>query len=415
MTQAAGVVLAIGLASAPIAAGTGEKGDKQHAHQTFKDRDLTRERLGELIEEYRATLGAELKSLAATAMRRMDREYEEYQQTGQLPVRDILIISGGGAKGAFGAGFLEAWGEVRKGPLTRPEFDVVTGVSTGALIAPYAFIGSSQSYADIAKFYATPEANLIKKRGTLFFLPGNVSLYDNRNLQDFIHEQIDGAVLRGIAKGSAEDRLLLIGATNLDLGIGQVFDVGREARRAIEIGSPNRVHSILLASSAIPGMFPPIELDGLYYADGGISSQVFTLTMLHHGDNPVARWRAEHPGATAPKLRFWVIVNEALTLDLDVTQPRWTAITARSLRMLMRSGMLSALRDIEELASNTRELGLEAEFRFVAIPEDAPNLTGGAMFDLDYMNQLAEIGRRMGRDSSSWQTQCPDTHWLSQW
>lgn len=378
-----------------------------HPQQHFAKREIAQDELLDLLEIYRVKSAAEREALTDTALRRIDREYEEYLRTGEPPVRDILIISGGGSKGAFGAGFLDAWGELDTGPLVRPEFDVVTGVSTGAVIAPFAFIGTSQSYADVADLYTNPEENLFEKRGALYFLPGNVSLYDSRPLERSVHEHINDSVLRGIAQGVAEDRLLLIGATNLDLGIGRVFDLGQEARRALIIGSPNRVHSILLASTAIPGLFPPVELDNFYYADGAISAYVFVLMLLHHGDNPVVRWRGEHPDAPPPTARFWVIVNESLTPDLGITRSSWTSVAARSLQILIRESLLTALRNIEELAKNTRESGMEAEFRFVSIPDDAPTGPNRGLFDREYMNQLEEIGRQMGQAPSSWQTRCP--------
>ena len=92
-------------------------------------------------------------------------------KTGAPFIYDILVLSGGGAKGAFGAGFMQGWGSIPPGPDARPEFDMVTGVSTGALISPFATIGTDEAYTSVADFYANPEKNWIRKRGT-FYLQG---------------------------------------------------------------------------------------------------------------------------------------------------------------------------------------------------------------------------------------------------
>ena len=328
---------------------------KQKKEKKAIERDLTPEQLAVMVEDYREEVGAELQSLIKTSLRRIEREYKEHQETGSPFVHDILIISGGGAKGAFGAGFLEAWGGVTSGPTVRPDFDVVTGVSTGALIAPFAFIGTEESYASVAAFYANPQENWVKKRGKLFILPHHISLFNDLPLQEYIREQYNEQVLRQVAERSAEDRLLLIGATNLDIGIGHVFDLSQESQRAQEDGSPERAHSILLASSALPGIFPPVEIDDFYYADGGVSAQIFFNHSLEQAHGPLTQWRELYPEAPLPKFRLWIILNESLRLQPTIIHPRWGAVATRSLTTLMRSSLLASLRNIEDLATEASQ------------------------------------------------------------
>src|SRR5688572_29879762 len=104
-----------------------------------------------------------------------DRFLALAEAKGGAPI-DILVISGGGDWGAFGAGVLKGWGRV-KGELARPRFDIVTGVSTGALIAPFAFLGDAASIERIVGFYRNPQQDIAVSRGWLFFLPDNPSLY----------------------------------------------------------------------------------------------------------------------------------------------------------------------------------------------------------------------------------------------
>jgi hypothetical protein len=117
------------------------------------------------------------RTFIGRAVTREKAEYDEYK-AGRLsapPVIDILIVSGGGDWGAFGAGFLKGWGRVPPGPMARPQFDVVTGVSTGALIAPFAFLGTDETIETIVQLYRHPKPDWVKQRGFLYFLPNNIS------------------------------------------------------------------------------------------------------------------------------------------------------------------------------------------------------------------------------------------------
>jgi predicted acylesterase/phospholipase RssA len=386
------------------------EGTTQQRKQKMKLRDLTNAQLEEMITEYKKTLAAERKLMKETAIRRIEREYEEHLAAGQPFVYDILIISGGGAKGAFGSGFFEGWGEIETGPFARPEFDMITGVSTGALLAPFAAIGTDESFAKAVEFYANPQPNWIKKRGALAVLPKHVSLFNNCHLQDTIRGAMDRTMIEALAEAAEDDRLLLISATNLDVGVGHVFDVGQEARKSLENTVSDRVASILLASSAIPGAFPPIEIDGMLYADGGATSNLF-IANFPGPDGIAARFRESHPDGSFPKLRIWIVVNQKLRPLHEVTQPRWISVTGRSLATLTSTTQLFALALIKDMVHEARvEHGADAELFLVSIPEDAPENTTENMFDQAYMLQLQDLGRRMGADPSSWNDEVPSAY-----
>jgi predicted acylesterase/phospholipase RssA len=411
----AGFLIVLGADS--VEAAKKNKEDAGQQSHKLKTRELTDEQLEDLIRQYREDVSSELARLEDSILRQMERDHERSQASGEPFVRDILILSGGGAKGAFGAGFLKGWGSIESGPMARPEFDVVTGVSTGALIAPFAFVGTAESYTTVAELYANSQENWIKKRGALYLLPSHVSLFNDRGLQTYVESKVDRNLVQAIALGAEQDRLLLVGATNLDLGVGRIFDLGAEARRASESesGSLERIHAMLLASSALPGIFPPVELDGFYYTDGGASAQIFVLSALDQVHHVLEKWREAHPDASLPRFRLWVIVNEPLKLDAQVTRPRWTSIAGRSLQTMMRASLMASLREIQRLAYEARIiLGADVEFRYVSIPDDAPRKKTHELFEHDYMVQLEELGLKMGADPSSWRTQVPDIHWLSE-
>ncbi len=386
------------------------EGTKKQRKQKMEKRDLTDEQLGELVDEYRKAILADRMEMKRAALRRLERKYQHHQDTGEPFVYEILVISGGGSKGAFGAGVLSGWGTIASGPYARPEFDMVTGVSTGALIAPFAYVGNDDAYSTVLEFYANPEPNWVKKRGAIIFMPNHVSMYNNCHLQDAVREGLDQPMIDAMAEASAEDRLLLIGVTNLDVGAGRVFDLGQASLAAVDQGENKRVHDILLTSSALPGAFPPVPMDGLLYADGGAASNLFIGT-FPGPDGPINQFLQRHPEAPGPTVRVWILVNQKLKPEHAVTQPRWLSVAGRALNTLTASSQLFALALIRDMVQDARvERGIDAELHFVAIPADFPKPETKEMFDKEYMVQLEELGRKMGSDPSSWQSEVPSAY-----
>jgi len=385
-------------------------GNKKQRKQKMEPRAIDADQLHAMLATYDEDRAAERRTMEDTALSRMEREYEQHMATGAEFVYDILILSGGGSKGAFGSGFLEGWGTIPNGEFARPDFDMVTGVSTGALIAPFAFVGTSESYTTIVQFYENPEPNWVKKRGMLFFKPHHVSLFNDCHLQEMIRSAIDESLVDSLAAASAEDRLLLVGATNLDAGKGRIFNLGLEAEAAMEDGIFDRIGTILIASAAIPGVFPPVIIDGMLYADGGATSNLF-VTGFSAGEGPMARFSDRHPDAPLPKVRVWVVVNGKFQPEPAVTQPTWVAVAGRSLGTLISSEeifALSLIKDMVRVAATVH--GADVELRMVAIPEDAPAGKANDLFDKAYMLELEKLGRTMGADPSSWTTEIPSAY-----
>jgi hypothetical protein len=155
-------------------------------------------------------------------MQRVKVEYDEFVagRSAHPPTIDYLIVTGGGDNGAFGAGFLKGWKRVRKDdPLAMPEFDIVTGVSTGALIAPFAFIGSDDSLNRVSSLYRNPQKDWIKERWPLYFLPTEAP---------GLERELKAAVTLDMAKqiaAAGKGRLLSVNATNLDDASPQVSEL----------------------------------------------------------------------------------------------------------------------------------------------------------------------------------------------
>ena len=320
---------------------------------------------------------------------------------------DLLIISGGGDWGAFGAGVLKGWGRV-KGETARPQFDAVTGVSTGALIAPFAFLGDDESIERIVQLYRNPALDIATSRGLLFFLPNNPSFYLLPGLERELRAALDRGMLERIAAQEASGRLLLVNTTNIDLGDLHAWDLVAEAKASLAAGDPQRVHRILLASAGIPAIFPAQQIGPHLFVDGAITGNILYGARVDQEHGVAAQWRAKHGRAPAPRVRYWVIFNNQFRFPPQVTQARWPEIMSRATIMATQNATVSAMRHLEANAELTRlKYGIDVEVRVMAVPETwMPPVTG--TFKKEVMNELADLGEKMGADPASWSNGVPD-------
>src|SRR5215218_4149594 len=237
-------------------------------------------------------------------------DYDAYN-AGRAPAPpqiDILIISGGGDWGAFGAGFLKGWGRVPPGPMAKPAFDAVTGVSTGALIAPFAFLGDEQSIDTIESLYRNPKKDWVKQRWPLYFLPSNMSFAEVPGLEREMREIVTLAMVRRIAEAGRDGRIL-----------------------AVETDDVDRIHRIMLASAGIPGAFPFRVINDELYVDGGVTGNIIYGGRVKEDDSLPALWAATYPSLPIPTIRYWIVFNNQLHPPPQVTTPTWPAVVTRSL------------------------------------------------------------------------------------
>jgi len=347
------------------------------------------------------------RKLLGRLLERTKAEYDRRTTAGQPPpVIDILIISGGGDWGAFGAGFLKGWRKISaQHPLAKPEFDAVTGVSTGTLIAPFAFLGDEQSTDQIVNLYRNPEADWVKQRGFLYFLPNNISFAEVPGLEREMQKHITLDMLRRIAKAGADGRLLAVNTTNLDEATSRVFDMVVEAQRAADSGQVDRVHNIMLASAGIPGAFPFRMIDDELYVDGGVTGNIIYGGRIGEEDSLPALWQKAYPKLPIPKIRYWVIFNNQFRPVPQVTAPNWPAVIQRSLETSTRAATATAVRHLFAMAEISRlKRKADVEVRVVSIPGDwSPPVPG--VFIKETMNNLSDLGEKMGADPASWSNQ----------
>jgi hypothetical protein len=343
-------------------------------------------------------------------LRRTKAQYDEYRagKRPAAPVVDILIISGGGDWGAFGAGFLKGWGRVPKtDPLARPDFAIVTGVSTGALIAPFAFLGDEGSINLVENLYRNPKPDWVQYRGVLYFLPSNISFAEVPGLEKELRRALTMDTARRIEAAGADGRFLAVNTTNLDDGSPRVFDLVAEAARARQTGDLDRIHNVVLASAGIPGVFPFRIIDGAMYVDGGSTGNIIYGGRLSEKDTLAAQWRDTYPDIPIPRIRFWVLFNNQFRPPPQLIEPRWPAVITRSMETSTRAATTTAIRHLFSIAEISElKWHADTEVRVASIPGDwLPPKPG--TFVKETMNALVDLGEKMGADPKSWKTEPP--------
>ena len=313
----------------------------------------------------------------------LEREMAELNVSNysDLPPTNYLAVSGGGADGAFGAGFLVGWTEAG----TRPEFKIVTGVSTGALIAPFAFLGPVYDEV-LREVYTTISADNVFKARALTAALFDDAMADTTPLFGLISDRINDDVLTAIAREYARGRLLLIGTTNLDVGKPVIWNIGAIASSGLP-GARDLVSKILLASTAIPGVFPPVmidvEVDGKQYqemhVDGGAIAQLFLY--------PSAAGEMAIDAGIERKRRAFIIRNASLGDDWVHVDRQTLDIARRSISLMI---FMSGLNDLIRTYFITKRDGVDYNLAYIDDDFEPPEHDGD--FDPVYMNALFDYG-----------------------
>ncbi|MBO9707069.1 MAG: patatin-like phospholipase family protein [Caulobacter sp.] len=254
---------------------------------------------------------------------------------------NILALSGGAAGGAFGAGALV--GLTKAG--MRPEFAIVTGVSTGALIAPFAFLGSEWDDRLADAYLGGHASELLSFKRLAPAL--SASLLRGEALDNLVAPFVDEAMIRAVAHEHARGRRLLIATTNLDSQKATIWDMGEIASRGGE-AAERLFRDILVASATLPGLFPPKLIDvevpdgegGVVrhqemHVDGGVAAPLFLMP------DALLRWR--DLGARLRRGRVYVIFNTVLDPSPRTTQPGVASIMGRSFETMLRFSYRQAL------------------------------------------------------------------------
>ena len=322
----------------------------------------------------------------------------------------VLALSGGGATGAFGAGFLNGWSASG----SRPPFKLVTGISTGALIAPFAFLGPDYDPQLKEAFTTIESENIFIFRGLLKALASE-SFAKTAPLADLIERYIDKEMLQAVAAAHAAGRRLFVGTTNLDAQRFLIWNMGAIA--ASEHSNALKLfRDVVLASASIPAVFPPVmievEVDGHEYdemhADGGTVTQVFFYGNVV--DFKAARESAKAAGSptAATGGRVYVIRNAQVRPERKQVERSLVSITPRTLSTMVKA---MAFSDLNRIYGKSWARGID--FNYVAVPDDFV-WQGEEEFDRAEMNRLYEIGYRLGKSGDAWSKTPPGFN-LADW
>ena len=328
------------------------------------------------------------------ALHRRTRHKIPFRERRPLLTRTYLALSGGGADGAYGVGVLNGWTAAG----TRPTFSVVSGVSTGGLIAPFAFLGPQ--YDDtLREVYTSGIAESLLNDPSIIRVLFGSGLFGNKRLRELVARYVGPEILAAVARGNARGRKLLVVTTDLDTQRTVVWDMGKIAA----IGSPEALRlfrDVMAASASIPLVFPPIliEAEGQgrrfeeMHVDGGVTAPVLTLpdALLFQG---------RLPGNS--RMNIYILVNKKLERTFELVSNSTLDVASRSLSSITQSQTRSVIFSTYEFAKRNRW-----GFHLSYIERDYP-ASPSEGFDTAYMRALYRYGYEKAASGRAWTSTLP--------
>lgn len=317
-----------------------------------------------------------------------------FEKEAPSSTRTYLALSGGGADGAYGVGVLNGWTAAG----TRPAFSVVSGVSTGGLIAPFAFLGSQ--YDDtLREVYTSGIAESLLADPSIVRVLFGSGLFGNTRLRELVARYVGPEILAAVARENAKGRKLLVVTTDLDTQRTVVWDMGKIAA----VGSPEALRlfrDVMAASASIPLVFPPIliEAEGQgrrfeeMHVDGGVTAPVLTLpdALLFQG---------RLPGNS--RMNIYILVNKKLERTFELVSNSTIDVASRSLSSITQSQTRSVIFSTYDFAKRNRW-----GFHLSYIERDYP-ASPSEGFDTAYMRALYQYGYEKAASGRAWTSTLP--------
>lgn len=337
--------------------------------------------------------------LAAALRSRLPHMPRPARTAGQeQAVIDILALSGGGTDGAFGAGLLAGW--TKRGD--RPEFEIVTGVSAGAITAPFAFLGPRYD-GELKEIWTRYGTSQLVVAQIVPGLLGGPALTDSSPLKQLMAKYINRRMLREVAAEYAKGRLLLIGTTNLDAQRPVIWNMGEIAAS----GHPQALdlfRRVVLASASIPGALPPVEIpvsvDGKVYeemhVDGGTTREVFVSPV----EVPFKAFDRLY--RTPPRRRVYIIKNGKYEPEYKPIRQQALPIAARAIETLIKTQHRNDIYRIYRMSKDA-----DADFNLAFIPQSF-EAKRNEVFDPRYQAALFDEGLELARSGRAWVKVPPD-------
>jgi hypothetical protein len=307
---------------------------------------------------------------------------------------NILSLSGGGQNGAFGAGFLIGWRESGQ----RPEFDIVGGVSTGALLATHALLGSPADDAQLEEMYTQiTKEDVYNERGIFSLAFGADSLSDTTPLRALIAKHITAETLKRVAAAYNDNRILVVGTTNIDYGQTWVWNMSLIAKD----GNLALYREVLLASASFPIVFPPVEIDGHLFVDGAARSNVVIAGMGGTERPPPPLYGTGN---------VYLIDNGRLHSPPEALRRAIGPVAATTVSVMMDQSMLTAM---TRSYFGAKFLGYN--FKMVAIPDNVNVGKDPLAFDPKQMRAAFDAGRALAKQPDHWLTLPPNLGDIPSW
>lgn len=318
-----------------------------------------------------------------------------FEKDTSTATKSYLALSGGGADGAYGVGVLNGWTAAR----TRPTFSVVSGVSTGGLIAPFAFLGSQ--YDDTLKeVYTSGIAETLLNDPSIMRVLFGSGLFGNTRLRELVARYVGPEVMAQVARENANGRKLLVVTTDLDTQRTAIWDMGKIAA----VGTPEALklfRDVMAASASIPLVFPPIMIDAEgqgrkfqeMHVDGGVTAPVLTLpeALLFQGNRL--------PGNA--KMDIYILVNKKIERNFELVSNGTIDVASRSLSAITQSQTRSIIFSTYDFAKRNR---LGFHLSYIAREYPAPPSEG---FDTAYMRALYQYGYDKAAAGQAWSSTVP--------
>ncbi|MEY9885343.1 patatin-like phospholipase family protein [Bradyrhizobium sp. USDA 329] len=318
-----------------------------------------------------------------------------FEKDNSTATRSYLALSGGGADGAYGVGVLNGWTAAR----TRPSFSVVSGVSTGGLIAPFAFLGPQ--YDDTLKeVYTSGIAESLLNDPSIVRVLFGSGLFGNTRLRELVARYVGPEIMAQVAREHAKGRTLLVVTTDLDTQRTAIWDMGKIA----SVGTPEALklfRDVMAASASIPLVFPPIMIDAEgqgrkfqeMHVDGGVTAPVLTLpeALLFQG--------GRLPGSA--KMDIYILVNKKIERNFELVSNGTIDVASRSLSAITQSQTRSIILSTYDFAKRNR---LGFHLSYIARDYPAPPSEG---FDTTYMRALYQYGYEKAASGQAWTSALP--------
>jgi hypothetical protein len=316
-----------------------------------------------------------------------------------VPQKNILILTGGGAYGAYPAGVLVGWSESG----TRPVFDVVTGTSTGALIGSLAFLGPAYD-AELRRVYTCMRNEDLYRKRRFPFNVFSDSLADSAPLARVIANSITDERVKLMGDEYRKGRRFYVGTSDLDTRRSVIWDVSAMAARD-NPGDRELMRNVLLASASIPGFFPPVQIpitvDGVPHVERHIDG-VTSSSMFFAPPWVPPEQRANLPAGWLYGSDLYILVAGKLYADPAPVKARTVAIASQAVSTILYDQTRGDLQRMFLLSILT---GMN--YNVSSIPEDLTVPDSSTDFIPEGMGPLFDAGVAWAKNNGKWRQTPP--------